>query len=257
MWKIVTLVLAALSGTLAAEAKELPKNASKKPPVAKERKAVAEAKGAKAAKGKKIREARGKTSAAKKKKTKRAGKRERGDLGFGIREAEAANGVGAGGTTGDAGGTGDVSGGTSAAPGTGPGMAGIGATGTGTPNTTEPGVTGDTAGTSPDTPIPGVDTGATGPDVTTGPSPVPAPGGGGIPVDADRETSLRVHQQIMTALPTVPGTQDLVVSSAGGRVTVQGNVNSELERDLVLEQARSVPGVTEVVDRLTIEEPAQ
>lgn len=73
-------------------------------------------------------------------------------------------------------------------------------------------------------------------------------------VSGSTQGSLRVAQRVRSALAAQPGLAGLplqVEGLEGGLVVLSGTVASPTERQLAVQTARQVSGVTNVVDRLT------
>jgi osmotically-inducible protein OsmY len=49
------------------------------------------------------------------------------------------------------------------------------------------------------------------------------------------------------------GATEVMIAAVGGKVTLSGNVHSWRERDLAERLAWATPGVTEVMDRITVQ----
>lgn len=67
------------------------------------------------------------------------------------------------------------------------------------------------------------------------------------------ELSRLVQQEIRSIDGLSTSAQNVRVSSSGGQVTLTGPVRSQSEIDDILRRARSVHGVTHVVNRMTLE----
>ncbi|MGE3973568.1 MAG: BON domain-containing protein [Bdellovibrionales bacterium] len=72
-----------------------------------------------------------------------------------------------------------------------------------------------------------------------------------VPTPEDTALNRRVMQDLRTNVPT-DNLNNVNITSTGGRVIIEGVVNSQSEADRILERARTMNGVTAVENKLSV-----